>query len=429
VRQPEPADVHGPEVEGRLAGRDPLGQRLARTAGARDAERIEAAADEQAAQLRCLAENEIAIRGEGLRAVDQLLDARGLERRHADQRLLHQRLEMVPVRIEQGEMEALGDAVQRPWPGVRLVAAHHQPAHLLLEIDQAVGIAQRRQIRRHAFDALRDHVLVLHGLERHAHPGEPAERLRPLAGAQRDRFAADFTLVGEDARDLSPLDAKAGHGAVLDDPHALLPCAARQGLGDVRGIGLAVGWQERRADQIRRVHQRPKPFRFARVEQMHLEAEATCGRRLALELDHPVVAAGEPEPAVHLPAGRLAGLRLQAVVEFDAVREEPSDVGVGPQLADEAGGVEGRAAGQLLSFEEQHVAPAEPGEMIGDRAADDAAADDHRARMGGQGAHGGPRFGRRARAAVCSPAPRRDNCRSPRVPAVSCDCQGRPCSA
>ena len=46
-----------------------------------------------------------------LRAVDQLLDARRLERRHAGQRLLHQLLEMVPVGIEQGEVEAVGDAV------------------------------------------------------------------------------------------------------------------------------------------------------------------------------------------------------------------------------------------------------------------------------------------------------------------------------
>jgi hypothetical protein len=36
----------------------------------------------------------------------------------------------------------------------------------------------------------------------------------------------------------------------------------------------------------------------------------------------------------------------------------------------------GRAAGELLALKQQDVGPAEPGEVIGDRAAGDAAADD-----------------------------------------------------
>ena len=61
-------------------------------------------------------------------------------------------------------MEALGNAVVGPWLRIRLVAAHHQAADLLLEVDQPVGIAQRGQIRRHACDRLGDHVLMLHRL-------------------------------------------------------------------------------------------------------------------------------------------------------------------------------------------------------------------------------------------------------------------------
>ena len=119
-------------------------------------------------------------------------------------------------------MEALGNAVIGPWLGVRLVAAHHQATDLLLEVDQPVGIAQRRQIRAHAVDRFGDHVLVLHRLQRHAHPGEAPERLRPQPGAQRHRLAGDLALSGEHARDPPALDPEPGHGAVLDDAHALL---------------------------------------------------------------------------------------------------------------------------------------------------------------------------------------------------------------
>ncbi len=54
------------------------------------------------------------------------------------------------------------------------------------------------------------------------------------------------------------------------------------------------------------------------------------------------------------------------------------------QLADEAGGVERRAAGQLVAVEQHDVALAELREVVGDRGAADAAADDHDARAVGQ---------------------------------------------
>ncbi|MCY1380851.1 hypothetical protein D9M69_687080 [compost metagenome] len=52
------------------------------------------------------------------------------------------------------------------------------------------------------------------------------------------------------------------------------------------------------------------------------------------------------------------------------------------QLADEAGGVPGGATAQLALLQENHVPPAELGQVIGERAADDAAADDDNLRLG-----------------------------------------------
>ena len=111
-------------------------------------------------------------------------------------------------------------------------------------------------------------------------------------------------------------------------------------------------------------------------QQLHLEAEALGRRRLALDLGPALGVAGEPQAAIALPAGGEPGLGLEPVVERDRIAEQLGDVGVGAKLADEAGGMPGRAGGELAALEQQDLADAHLGEMIGGRAADDAAADD-----------------------------------------------------
>ena len=102
VERPEAPDIHRPEIHGRLAGGDPFGERPAGAAGARDAEGVEAGADIEAGQLRRLAQDEVAVGGEGFRPVDEALDAGRLQGRHAGQRLGHQRLEMILVGVAAG---------------------------------------------------------------------------------------------------------------------------------------------------------------------------------------------------------------------------------------------------------------------------------------------------------------------------------------
>ena len=89
--------------------------------------------------------------------------------------------------------------------------------------------------------------------------------------------------------------------------------------------------------------------------------------------------------AVDEPRG-LAGLGLERPVEvLRVLRELGLGLGVA-QRRQQSGGVPGRPAGELLALEQHDVAPAELGEVIGDRAADDAAADDDDTGAGGQGA-------------------------------------------
>ena len=150
----EAADVHRPQVELRLAAGDPLGHHLADAAGARQPVRAEAGGHEQAAHLG-LAEAELAVGRERLRAVDQPRDAHVLERRHAHAGVVDDLLEAVPVLLEQAAVEVGRDVVQpaaavaqRPRRAGALVAAPHQAAALLAEVDEVVGVAHRGDVAR-----------------------------------------------------------------------------------------------------------------------------------------------------------------------------------------------------------------------------------------------------------------------------------------
>src|SRR6185369_9634108 len=105
----EAADVDRPQIHGRLAPDDPLRERAPGAARGGDAVGVEARADEEAGQLRRLAEDERAVGREGLGAVDELDDADVLERGDARERLLHERLEVLPVRVEELEVEVARD--------------------------------------------------------------------------------------------------------------------------------------------------------------------------------------------------------------------------------------------------------------------------------------------------------------------------------
>ena len=91
------------------------------------------------------------------------------------------------------------------------------------------------------------------------------------------------------------------------------------------------------------------------------------------------------DAAALLPAGREARLRLERRVELDAVAAHARHVARRAHLADEAGRVPRRAAGELALLE-QHDVASTPSlrEVVGGRAAGDAAADDDDARLCGR---------------------------------------------
>ena len=103
--------------------------------------------------------------------------------------------------------------------------------------------------------------------------------------------------------------------------------ALRQRLGDVRGIGLAVGRQVGRPHQVRGVHEGPEVRSLLGAEQMHFQPEAVRRRGLALDLGPAFLVVGEAKAPVLLPAGGETGLGLEGTIELDAVLQQLGDAG------------------------------------------------------------------------------------------------------
>src|SRR5581483_10667750 len=83
----------------------------------------------------------------------------------------------------------------------------------------------------------------------------------------------------------------------------------------------------------------------------------------------------ETERAAPVVVDRLAGLALERLVDRDAPTEQAHDVVALVELRAEACRVPRRAARQLVLLEQQRVRPAEPGQVVEERATADAAAD------------------------------------------------------
>ena len=187
----ETPDVDGPDVEGRLVRENPLCERLTHAAAVREPRRVEAGADVEAAQVRKLAHERVPVRGKALGPVDEMLDADRLEQRKPAQALVERGREVLPVGLEQAEGEVVGHAVDDPRLAHPLEGAEHERLALSAEVDAPIGIANDRQASDVASDRVREHVVVLDGLERNRVSGDLGQLPGPHAGAEHDGVGVD----------------------------------------------------------------------------------------------------------------------------------------------------------------------------------------------------------------------------------------------
>ena len=86
-----------------------------------------------------------------------------------------------------------------------------------------------------------------------------------------------------------------------------------------------------------------------------------------------------------LQAAGLAGNPFKLIVEADRVALQLGHVRIAVQRVESPRRMPCRAGGENVALNEHHVFPTGLGEMVEDRAADDAAADDHNTRLGFHG--------------------------------------------
>jgi hypothetical protein len=135
-------------------------------------------------------------------------------------------------------------------------------------------------------------------------------------------------------------------------------------------------------------------FTWAGVSTSTVDADRVRHALVVHELVPAVPGAGEADVRHLLEAHGLAGLLLQALVEIHRVLVNLPDRVAHVEQRQQTGGVPGGAGGELLALDENHVAPALPGEVVQGPHPDDAAPDDD---------HPSLRFHERAILLLCCP--------------------------
>ena len=118
-----------------------------------------------------------------------------------------------------------------------------------------------------------------------------------------------------------------------------------------------------------------QPFRLGAAHLVEVHAVAAGLGGLDAQLMLARLGLGQIERAGLEHAAALPGLGLELLVEAHRIVLQAADVGDIVQPVDVGGRVPGAAAGQFGPLEQHDLGPARLGQMVEDRAADDAAAD------------------------------------------------------
>ena len=157
--------------------------------------------------------------------------------------------------------------------------------------------------------------------------------------------------------------------------------------GEIRRRNVAVVGMIERADDVLRVaavaelDQRPELLHFLRRDDLEWDADGVGGTAVLLVLVHAVTAGREAQIPGDVEAHVLSGFRRQALVEIDRILVQLPDRVAHIEQRQEAGGVPGRAGGELGALDQHHVRPPFFRQVIERADAYRAASDDHDAGM------------------------------------------------
>ena len=270
----------------------------------------------------------------------------------------------------------LRDAARRKGQRVRLIAADDQAAHFRLVIDQMIGVAHGRHALRGIRQRIGNQILMLNRKARHPHTHHLADLVAPHAGAIDQEIAAPVARLRLDAGHAPVLDLDAGDTGADHDAGPLIFRPLGQRLAHTGRVDIAVGGDINRRAHILGRHDREEILRLPRRELVHLQPKTLRHGERAFVLHLALGRTGKAQAAVFLPVDRHASFGLEPVIELDRMPQHARHVARGAELADQPRGMPGGAMGDAALFQDDDILFAHAGEMIGNRAADNAGADD-----------------------------------------------------
>ena len=339
------AHIDFPQVGRWMSAANPFRNDLADAAGGLQADGIQPRRDEAIPALRRLANVVAHIRREAFGSAEELGQPGAAQGRHPVHRLFQHRREMVQTAGNLVETKVLGNAIDGPGAGIGLEGANQQFAGVVFEIGASVVVADHRQIGAQSVHLVKQRVIMLAGVQGHVHADRRRQLPGPHAGAQDQGFGANFAVPGCHAGDAAAFGQYGADGRVLENARAGGDGCLCQGVGDINGVGIAVGGDMNAADHILNLAQRqPGPDGRA-VEHVHFQPENLGHRRAALELFKALFVAGQRDRAAAPVARRLAGFRFQARIQCAGVARQRGHIDRIAQLPHQPRGVPGRAAG------------------------------------------------------------------------------------
>ncbi len=376
-------DIHGEHVHARLALRDPLRDGQPDAAALAEA-RHHAASEEVIAEAAHRADDRVAVGREHHAAIDDALDPAIGKTRVA----LHRHFERAPDPVDivgqQLVREILRRAADRPMLAAMLVGADQQTLAFLPQIGFAIEIDAHGDFAiepRHRRNVVGDDVLVLHRHDRQLDARHPPHLARPQPAGIDDIIGLDGAVLGDDQpaaiRGLLQLD----HGIAQIDLGAPRLGGLGIGVGDAGGIDMPVIGIVERTDETRRVDQGIEFLHLLHRHEIEIELQVARPAALHPEIIHAGLAGREIEEADAVDAADLARFLFQLVIEPHRISLQRGHVGVAIDGVHAAGGMPGRAGGQLRALDQGNVGPTELRQVIEHTDAHHAAADHRHAHM------------------------------------------------
>ena len=353
--------------------RHPLGNHLARTTGLRDAEG-ERTTVEEPRESGCRADQRIAVRRIGNRAVDHRLDAHGGEDWYALAGGLDVFLESSGVIIEQLVGELIRNALQPMRPRLPLVGPEYQAVPLLAQVVADVRVAHQRQPRRaarHEFgDVLGHQILVGERHHRQVLTDHGRHFTAPVAGCVDHRLRRDHALVGRHAPFARGRARDGSDARVAVDLRARIARALGQRLRHLRRVDVAVERIVQPGDDTVRFQERMVRADLCRGQHLEFDTLGAGLRDHVPELIDPLGGVRQTDAARDVVVDLVTDARGQFRIQPGAVALQLDQVPGGREIRAVARSMPGGTGGQLIALEQHRVSDPELRQMIKSAAAD-----------------------------------------------------------